>query len=163
MGLLLGWVPVSGCDTQRNSAAFNPGDSLPSLQLIDRAGVEISSERWQGRVLVLNLWATWCGPCREEMPSLQRLSEQLDGRRFKVVGLSVDDDPLLVEEFLLQYGITFSIVRALDRKNLEQQLGVTGYPDTLIFSPAGKLVERVSGGRDWSGQEWLAKILAADT
>ena len=162
MGLLLGLVPLSGCDVRDNRATLELGDQLPTLQLVDRAGNPVSSERWRGRVLVLNLWATWCGPCRKEMPSLQRLSEQLDRQRFQVVGLTVDDDPLLVEEFLLRYGIDFSVVRATDRMTLEQQLGVTAYPDTLLVSPEGKLLQRVSGERDWDADEWVAKVRAAD-
>jgi len=116
----------------------------------------------RGRVVVLNVWAPWCPPCLKEMPSLERLSRQLDSARFAVVGVTVDDQ-FLAEEFLRRHGITFPN-HIGERDALERRLGVRAYPETLLIDADGLIAERVVGSREWDAArivEQLERIAAS--
>ena len=107
-----------------------------------------------GKMLVLNVWATWCPPCRHEMPGLNRLSKLLDPQRFAVVGVSVDADPLLATEFLLQNGITFPNVQDVNG-NVARQMGLQAYPETFVLAPDRTLVRRMSGQHEWGSPDMV--------
>ena len=105
-------------------------------------------------MLVLNIWATWCPPCRREIPGLDRLSQTLDPKRFAVIGLSTDDDALLASEFLIQNGITFT--NFFDQKGkMSRQLGLQVYPETFVIAQDRTLVRRMTGLRDWSSPDMV--------
>ncbi len=108
-------------------------------------------------MLVLNVWATWCPPCRREMPSLERLSRTLDPQRFAVIGLSTDQDEKLASEFLLQNQITFANFFDQSGK-IAKQLGLKVYPETFVIAPDGTLVERIPGLREWDSAAMLAQL-----
>lgn len=142
------------------------GESMPALDVPALDGPPVNLADYRGRVLVLNVWATWCAPCREEMPSLQRLSERFPADRFVVVGLTVDEDTNLAREFLLKYGIRFPVLSDPAGAIAEGLLGVSAYPDTFIVAADGTLVERVAGAREWDAAEMvslLESLLAAGT
>lgn len=108
-------------------------------------------------MLVLNIWATWCPPCRREMPGLDRLSQTLDPKRFAVIGLSTDEDALLASEFLIQNGITFT--NFLDQKGkMSRQLGLQVYPETFVIAQDRTLVRRMTGLRDWSSPDMVSML-----
>lgn len=140
---------AAGCSSSGDDGVVGVGDSLPTLKLQALDDGAESLAPFRGRLLVVNIWATWCSPCREEMPSLQRLSERFPGERFALVGISIDDDANLVREFLLRYGIEFPIL--LDPEGIETTaaLGSLGYPDTLIVDAEGRVVRRVTGLERW--------------
>ena len=110
-----------------------------------------------GKFLVLNVWASWCGPCRREMPGLQRLSERLDARRFAVLGMSTDADARLAQEFIVATGVAFSNVLDLDG-TMARRLGLDMYPDTFVIAPDGTLLLRMTGAREWDSAEMLERI-----
>jgi thiol-disulfide isomerase/thioredoxin len=102
----------------------------------------------RGKMLVLNVWASWCPPCRREMPGLDRLSRTLDRRRFAVVGLSTDDDGRLAAEFLQQQSVSFA--NFLDQGGaMAHRLGLQVYPETFVIAPDGTLLARMTGLQDW--------------
>jgi thiol-disulfide isomerase/thioredoxin len=157
MVLLL--VSVSACNSPESSASppLLEGKAFPSFMLNYVLGKSAREPAFKGKVLVLNVWATWCPPCRKEMPSLQRLSQMLDPKRFAVIGLSTDEDSLLAIEFLAQGGITFS--NFFDRNGkMSKQLGLKVYPETFLIAPDGTLARRVTGLQDWSSPEMLALL-----
>ncbi|MEO5661190.1 MAG: TlpA disulfide reductase family protein [Polaromonas sp.] len=157
MVLLL--VTVSACNKLEPSVSpqLTEGKAFPSFMLNYVLGESATKPAFRGKVLVLNVWATWCPPCRKEMPSLQRLSQTLDPNRFAVIGLSTDEDPLLATEFLAQGGITFS--NFFDRNGkMSKQLGLKVYPETFLIAPDGVLARRVIGLQDWSSPEMLALL-----
>lgn len=157
MVLLL--VTVSACNKPESSvpSPLIEGKAFPSFMLNYVLGESATKPAFQGKVLVLNVWATWCPPCRKEMPSLQRLSQTLDPKRFAVIGLSTDEDPLLATEFLAQGGITFS--NFFDRNGqMSKRLGLKVYPETFLIAPDGVLVRRVTGLQDWSSPEMLVLL-----
>ncbi len=98
-----------------------------------------------GRTLVINFWATWCAPCRQEMPDLQRLSDRLDPDRYRVIGVSVDADRNLVREFVRAHDIRFPVRQDRDRRLASAVLGLEVFPTTFVVSPDGTVVARIDG------------------
>ena len=104
----------------------------------------------RGKVVLINFWATWCPPCREEMPSMQRLYAGQKDRRFTMVAVALDSSPTLVGPYLKQSGITFPV--ALDpRMDLAQSYGVRALPASFIVDPRGTVVAMALGPRAWDG------------
>jgi len=136
------------------------GASLPPLLLEGLDGGTLASADWRGRTVVLNLWATWCVPCREEMPALERLSRGLDPAHYRVIGVSLDTDRNLVREFALRYGVTFALAIDPDGQSLKA-LRSRVLPDTLLIAPDGRLAGRVQGGAAWDSDEMRGRVLAA--
>lgn len=102
----------------------------------------------RGQVVVLNFWASWCPPCVAEMPSLERLHKQFEGRGLMVLGISVDEDGAIYESFLRDHGITFPNHRDPDR-SISTLYGTFMYPETYIIDAEGKLVRKVIGPLEW--------------
>ncbi|MHB8166526.1 MAG: TlpA family protein disulfide reductase [Sulfuricella sp.] len=130
------------------------GKPFPELALTGLDGAQASTQAFRGKLLVLNVWASWCPPCRKEMPSLERLSKSVDGRRIAVVGVSVDGGAKVAREFLARSGITFRNFIDPDKKNADA-LGIRAYPETFLIAPDGKLVRRIMGEQDWSSPAML--------
>ena len=118
------------------------------LVRLDRKIDQLSD--WRGQVVILNVWATWCIPCRKEMPSLQRLSKKLNPERYTIIGVSVDDSAALVSAYLQENGIDFAQHIDKKRQVTQQILGVKSLPQTLIIGPRGVLQKRIVGFREWS-------------
>ena len=135
------------------------GQTVPKPLLDIISSSSVAAQSLQGKMLVLNIWATWCPPCRREMPSLNRLSSLLDPKRFSVVGISIDADTLLVSEFLLKNGIGFSNINDPGGKVM-RQLGLQVYPETFVIAPDRTLVRRMSGWHEWSSPDMVASIEA---
>ena len=150
-------LALTACGEPREPVGPQVGEPFPDLDLPALDGPPLNLGAYRGRVLVLNVWATWCAPCREEMPSLQRLSERYP-ERLAVVGLTVDEDTHLAREFLLKYGIRFANASDPSGAVAEGLLGVVAYPDTFIVGPDGRLVEHVTGGREWDGEEMVSLL-----
>lgn len=129
------------------------GEPLPGMVLTTLDGATSNLGDYRGRLVVLNFWATWCEPCRLEMPHLQQLSDALDPERFAVIGVAVDHDDHLVREFLLDKGVSFS--RYIDRgqRLATAELGIHIFPYTLIIAPDGRLIQRYPGAREWQRPE----------
>jgi len=136
------------------------GFPFPPLTLNYADGKALSTQSFRGKLLVLNVWATWCPPCRREMPSLQRLSRTLDPGRFAVIGLSTDADANLASEFLLQNGITFANFFDQNGK-IAKDLGLKVYPETFLIGPDGRLIERIAGLREWDSPDMVARLESA--
>ncbi len=129
------------------------GEPFPDIQLTDFEGERTSLASFRGKLVVLNLWATWCEPCRREMPALQALSDALDPQRFVVLGLSVDEDVHVVREFLLEREVSFSNYIDPGGELVSRELGVRLYPYTLLIGPDGHFIQRVPGAREWHSEE----------
>ena len=134
------------------------GKNIARLAVYDLHGNAMSYTPAKGEVTVLNLWAPWCGPCREEMPSLQRLSNKLPDDLFKVVGIAMEADDHLVREFLAERNISFYNVLDASGEVISDQLKIQVLPSTLIIDPQGVVVEVVYGEREWDAPEWLNVI-----
>ena len=129
-------------------------ENLPELVLTDLDNAQVSTQTFRGKLLVLNVWASWCPPCRGEMPGLEQLSKSVDSGQIVVIGMSVDIDANLAREFLGQNKITFRNFIDDSGKNAKT-LGVSIYPETLLVTPDGKIAYRVKGERDWGSPAML--------
>ena len=134
--------------------------TLASLGLADLEGAPVVPDRYRGKVVVLNLWATWCGPCRKELPSLERLQRRLDPARFAVMGIALQDDAAAAREFVLQRAPGLPTLVPRDRAKVSAALAVGALPTTLLVGPEGDVLERVTGAREWDAPELVARIEA---
>ena len=135
--------------------------AAPALDLTDLQGQRWSAERLKGRAVVLNFWATWCPPCKEELPSLQTLHE-IGGGDPLVIGINVRETASRVRRYVESTGLGFPVV--LDpQAELAKRYGVTAFPTTLLIAPDGQIRWRVVGEVDWAGPEagrWIASLSA---
>lgn len=145
--------------------AGTPGEALVGEQLreaqmngIAGGGAKLSSFR--GKPLLINVWASWCGPCRDEMGSLERLAGHYAGREFAVIGISTDDDHAAAARFLRQSGVSFA--NYIDRNLvLENMLGANRLPLTLLVDADGRVIKKIAGSRAWDSPESINLITQA--
>lgn len=112
---------------------------------------------FRGKPLIINVWASWCGPCREEMASLERLSKRHGGKKFTVIGISTDDYPSAAGAFLQKSGTSFQ--HFIDtRLLLENMLGANRIPLTVLVDAKGHVLGKYYGAKEWDSPEALAVI-----
>jgi thiol-disulfide isomerase/thioredoxin len=153
-------LPLLG-QAQFQKTPWPSAKALVLPELVDLQGQRWTAERLKGRAVVLNFWATWCPPCKEELPSLQTLHE-LGGGDPLVLGINVRETATSVRRYLAATGVGFPVV--LDPQGeLSKRFGVTAYPTTLLIAPDGHIRWRVVGEVDWSGAEaggWISGLSA---
>lgn len=129
----------------------------PEIAFVDADRAALTLEDFHGQWVLLNLWATWCGPCKREMPSLDRLQAALGGEGFLVLALSQDrtgmDD---VQAFYEEFEITRIALFLDDTAKSQFQFGLTGLPATMLLDPNGYVVGRMPGPAEWDSPEALA-------
>jgi thiol-disulfide isomerase/thioredoxin len=138
---------------------IKPWKGKPTLPLVrsDTEGNAVDLKAMQGRVLVVNFWATWCVPCRDEMPSLQRLREKLAGKPFDVLTVNFGESPERIAEFIGREGLSLRVL--LDtQKEAAKDWGVGGLPMTFLVDASGRVRYSVFGERDWSEGTSLALV-----
>lgn len=124
------------------------GDAAVDFKLPARGGGELALASLKGKLVLVNFWATWCPPCREEMPSLTRLAQQFDPQTFEVLTVSVDDGWAAVDKFLAQPQTPFRV--ALDAgAKISRTYGTTKFPESYLLDRDGKLRLKFVGPRDW--------------
>ena len=152
---------LAGCSESKPPDRLVDGQMFPALTLVDIDGNKLPLSSLRGKLVVLNVWATWCPPCRKELPSLQRLSRSLDGKRFAVIGLSLDQDEVLIREYLIDKKVTYANFMDRDMHIANNVLGMGVYPDTFFISPDGKFVGRVVGATQWDEPRVVDALEAA--
>jgi peroxiredoxin len=130
------------------------GKPAPDFDTIDMKGDIWSLSKHKGQVVFVNFWATWCAPCREEMPSMQRLYAKLPKDKFKMIALYNRDKSAVVKDFVAKLGITIPI---LDDENniIGQRYGLTGLPETFIIDKQGVIREKFIGPAEWDSPEYV--------
>jgi thiol-disulfide isomerase/thioredoxin len=140
---------------------FSEPKPVPEAVLLDAADGERSLTDYQGKVVVLNFWATWCAPCLKEMPSLDALQVALGTEDFAVVPVATGRNPVeAIERFYDKAGITNLPVLRDPKQEFSRAMGVLGLPMTIILDRQGQEVARLIGDAEWNGPEAQA-ILAA--
>ena len=120
----------------------------PDFTLVNPAGKKISLSDFRGKVVLLNFWATWCGPCREEMPAMDKLYREFKGRGFEIVAVNVKDKREDALKFLKELKISFPV--GLDPAGEVGLLyGAWGMPSTYLIDRKGIVLARMWGGTDW--------------
>lgn len=114
---------------------------------------------YRGEVVLLNIWATWCAPCRVEMPSMQRLEERLGPKGLRIVAVSIDDPGMdaRIVEFAREMGLTFEILHDAPG-DIQQVYQTTGVPETFVIGRDGRIRKRVIGADDWSSPANVAML-----
>ena len=133
--------------------------AMPDLAFEDASGRRHTLADFQGKFVLLNLWATWCAPCREEMPALDRLQAQMASERFQVVALSVDQQGLAIaRKFYAENGIK-ALPLYIDRTaKAAFTLDADGLPATLLVDPQGREVGRHLGAVKWDSPEVMEHL-----
>lgn len=132
----------------------------PDFAVPDLAGQAVRLSALRGKVVVLNLWTTWCAPCREEMPSMERLYDRLRGRDFQLLAVSQDEGgKRVVEPFVRELKLSFPVLIDPEHQ-VGDRYGVWGYPETFVIDRNGYVVERVIGPRDWGSAASVAALEA---
>lgn len=109
----------------------------------------------QGKVVVLNFWASWCGPCVEETPSLISLQQRIASRNGVVLGVSVDEDPAAYEKFVTEQHLNYPTFRDPSKK-IATDYGTSMWPETYIIDRKGVIVRKIIGPQDWNSPELLS-------
>lgn len=136
--------------------------AVPDLAFKDSSGAEIKLSKWQGRVVLLNLWATWCAPCRKEMPTLNDVQKQLGSKDFEVVALSVDRKGLEASSAFLKETGADSLGLYVDATTQSlEDLQAFGLPVTLLIDRKGREIGRLLGPAEWNSAEAIALMKAA--
>jgi peroxiredoxin len=131
------------------------GVAAQDFQLSTLRGDYVKLSDYRGKVVFLNIWATWCPPCREEMPSMEALYRRLKGRQFEMLAVSIDrKGQEVVGPFAAKYGLTFPVLLDPDGKTY-QLYGLTGVPETFIVNRDGMILQKIVGPQDWMKKEWL--------
>lgn len=114
-----------------------------------------------GHAYLINLWASWCDPCRRELASLERMAQASEGLRIRVVGINVDEDGNLAREFLRANPLSFPQYRDPGMRVTAKVWKAVGVPTTIVIDEEGRMLERISGARDWNMQEVRRVISSA--
>lgn len=164
--VLIGLI-VAGWSQRDRFASAEVGARAPGFELTTLDGDTTSLAAYDGQVVLLNFWATWCPPCVHEMPSMERLYTDLRERGFVVLGVSVDVDPGeadadgrvqgIVREYVDELGVTFPIL--LDPEgSVEDVYNVSGLPTTYVIGRDGRIEGRIVGAREWDSEEYRRRI-----
>jgi thiol-disulfide isomerase/thioredoxin len=182
ISLLLGNPPIDAAcrpaiETAQRMAPFALGEvaamsaasrpvRLPNMTFRDSSGAERSLSEWRGRTVLFNLWATWCVPCRKEMPALDQLQAKLGGADFEVVAVNIDTrDPDKPRAWLKEVGIErlafYADPAAKVFQDLKQVGKAWGMPTTILVDAAGCEIGTLAGPAEWASEDAIKLISAA--
>lgn len=151
---------AAGCSKDGNRAGSGPKPAenkpAPNISVISLDDTQLTLDSLKGKVVLLNFWATWCPPCREEIPSMMKLNSFMAGKPFEMVCVSVDEGgKKAVIEFFKNTG--FSLPAYVDPTGQAPAIyGLTGVPETFVIDKNGIIVKKVIGGLDWASPDVIA-------
>jgi peroxiredoxin len=147
---VLGGALVAGMALTPTLGPVTHGSKAPKFTALHVAsGDSVGLDAYEGKVILLNIWATWCIPCEAEMPSIQRLYDEFGPQGLEVVAVSVDDgDPARVKEWVDERGLTFQVLHD-QSGDIERTYQTIGVPETFIIDRDGVIVKKVIGAVEW--------------
>jgi thiol-disulfide isomerase/thioredoxin len=134
-----------------------PPKAAPDFTLLNIDGQQVSLQQYRGKVVFLNFWATWCIPCREEMPALERLHQTYQAQDLAIISIDLKEGADQVKAFFQKHSLSFPSLLDLNGTVFRDYL-VAGMPTTYLIDRDGTLVARGVGGRDWTRAEALQLI-----
>jgi thiol-disulfide isomerase/thioredoxin len=161
LSILLLWVVGVVPDAHANTPGeVNIGETVRDATIQGLNGPSRKLSEFHGRPLIINLWASWCEPCREEMASLDRLAWLETGRHFSIIGISTDDDAEQARKWLKDSNATIN--QFVDSHlQMENMLGASRIPLTVLVDANGRVVDKIYGAREWDSPESLQLIRKA--
>ena len=149
LSLLLLLFALSACAKKEEKPALE-GNPAPDFALKDLSGREVRLADLRGKVVLLNFWATWCPPCREEIPSMMQLNQAMAGKQFQMVAVSINEGGAQeVGAYFKQSGNTLPAL--LDTTQaVAKRYGLTGVPETFVIDKQGVILKKVVGGMNWN-------------
>lgn len=156
--LLAFWLSAASATAfAKMPGEVDEGGVLREAPLYGFAGDYRRLSELRGKPLIINVWASWCGPCRAEMGSLERLSRRYGGKQFNIIGVSTDDHVNAAAAFLRQANVSFDNYH--DRNLLlESMLGANTIPLTVLIDAQGRVLRKVRGSKEWDSPEALELI-----
>lgn len=133
------------------------GTVVPPFELPTVDGKTVIFSQLRGKVVVLNFWATWCGPCKEEMPALDRLSRRFDARDVAVLTITTEHERASIQQFMKQFDATLPVLLDEER-DVSLAFMVRGLPTTVFIAKSGAVVGRAVGPREWDSAEMIGFI-----
>lgn len=140
-----------------STSQIKPGMTAPVFALSNLTGKQISLSDFRGKVLIVNFWASWCPPCIEEMPSLQSLYINLQGRPFELIAVNIDEKEFEPRNIAKKLGLSFQILLDPLQKTTKQY-NLTGVPETYIIDKNGIVSNKIIGPQNWTDPKVIAPI-----
>jgi len=131
----------------------------PNFKLIDLDNKKYTLNNYKGKPLIVNFWATWCPPCRAELPSFNRAWSKLKNKGVNMIAINIGEDPNAVFNFIREYPIDFRVLLDQESDQLKNWQ-MNGLPTTFILNYKGEVVYQAIGEREWDNDELLKKVLA---
>ena len=160
-GLLLFLFFIAGCEKIAGSKKVKRmeiGKPAPDFVLQDATGTTWQLSSLKGRVVFVNFWATWCKPCRDEMPSMEALNKVMAERPFQMLAVVFNDDLQMADSFARRLGATFPVL-ANPGPDLAEAYMITGVPETFLIDAEGILRHKFIGPYDWDTEEMRNIVL----
>ena len=134
-----------------------PGGPTPGLELQELDGRGHRLTDYRGKVVLVNFWATWCVPCRDEMPSIQHLKEKLAGRPFEVLAVNLDEPEARVRKFLTQIKVDFTVLLDPEKK-VARAWDARILPASFVVGPDGRIRYSLVGDLDWADDHVVSRV-----
>lgn len=164
--LMFSLFTVFGCNRDKGGAKPEAGavsqavegSAAPDFTVKSLAGQDVALASLKGKVVLVNFWATWCPPCKEEIPSMMKLNQQMAGKPFQMLAIAIDEGGKeAVEGFFKKSGL--SLPAYLDTDGAVSRIyGTTGVPETFVVDKTGIIRKKIVGGMDWSAPEVAAYL-----
>ena len=159
LAAFLGIIALFAMPSYRHGEASIAGRRAEDFTL-ELGGKPKHLSDFRGKVVVLNFWGTWCPPCIEETPALNRLQQYIASRNGVVLGVAADEDPAVYAQFLREHGVVFPTYRDPATKDnhspIAQSYGTVMVPETYIIDRQGKIARKIIGMQEWDSPEMLA-------
>jgi len=154
---VLGVAQAAGNDAAQTLQSLTKPFTAPDFTLLGDDGKTHRLSDYRGKVVVLNFWATWCPPCRYEMPSMERAHKKVQGENIVLLAVNVGESEDKVFEFTGQYPVTFQLLLDTDGAVIKKY-PVIGLPTTFVIDPRGVVTHRAVGGREWGDEQLLGQL-----
>lgn len=139
--------------------SVNAGDIGPDFAVTTEDGKTLTRSNFGGKVLILNFWASWCAPCREETPSMEMLYRRLKDQGLVILGVSVDKNPEKYKAFLKRYNVSFPTSYDPAAK-VSDSYATYRYPESYIITSDGRVMEKIVGRKNWMDPNFIKSLQA---